>query len=121
MVEIPRESRRRLCRGFVTCGRCGYTEWNPRDDQVAWRKFELDEPFFTICDDRIPGLVPAFDLYRGIPVPHVYVRQRSSGEIVSYSSFGNCCGDFTTEELASFIPLGPPRANSFAVPESLAE
>ena len=40
--------------------------------RIEWRKFNVETPILSVSDERIRGL--AFDLYRGIPVPRVYVR-----------------------------------------------
>ncbi len=106
MTDIPFASRRTLCRGYVTCGRCGTTKWNPRDHEITWLKIPLPD-VMSIRDKRLMTAIPAFDLYRGIDIPHIYVRRtRETGPISKFSSFRSClCENF----LASARPVPPIR------------
>ncbi len=125
MVDIPPESRATTCRGYVSCGRCGVTKWNPRDHELAWNALEVPgggPNILSIADDRLKALIPVFDIYRGIEVPNVYVRRaQATGPIVGYSTFKSClCDVYTDKELQEFLALGPPGAKSFAMPEKMA-
>ena len=60
--ELGRPADLNLIRGYVSCGKCGWTLWNPAEGRVKW--IEFDQPFAKYEDAE--RAVPLYNIYRGM-------------------------------------------------------